>query len=67
LDSSGQVIVIANMGSQWFPNYDIPAWRWSASALTEVGYVNRMPSYNPTTGALSVSLNSFEAVSLQAD
>lgn len=61
LGSSGQVIVIANMGPQSFPNYDIPAWRWGRSALTEIGYANGTPSYNPMNGTLSLSLNSFAA------
>lgn len=61
LGSSGQVIVIANMGPQSFPNYDIPAWRWGRSALTEIGYANGTPSYNPMNGTLSLSLNSFVA------
>ena len=56
-----QVIVIANMGPQPFPNYDIPGWRWGNSALTEIGYSNTTPTYNPMTGALSLSLNPFEA------
>jgi 1,4-alpha-glucan branching enzyme len=59
--SSGQVVVIANMGPQSFPNYDIPAWRWGRSALTEIGYANGKPGYNPTSGTFSLSLNSFEA------
>jgi 1,4-alpha-glucan branching enzyme len=61
LGSSGQVIVIANMGPQSFPKYDIPAWRWGGSVLTEIGYANGTPSYNPMIGTLSLSLNSFEA------
>jgi 1,4-alpha-glucan branching enzyme len=60
LGSSGQVIVIANMGQQSFPNYDIPGWRWGSSALTEVGYPNLAPAYNPMTGSLSLALNPFE-------
>ncbi len=56
-----QVIVIANMGSQPLPTYNIPGWRWSGSALTEVGYLNAAPMYNGMTGALSLSLNPFEA------
>jgi len=61
LGSAGQVIVMANMGPQAFPNYDIAGWRWGASALTEIGYPHTAPSYNPMTGTLSLSLNSFEA------
>jgi len=61
LGTSGQVIVIANMGPQSFPNYDIPGWRWGGSALTEIGGSNPPPAYNPMTGTLSLSLDSFQA------
>jgi 1,4-alpha-glucan branching enzyme len=61
LGSVGQVIVIANMGSQSFPNYDVPAWRWGAAVLAEIGYDSPAPTYNPMTGNLSLSLNSFGA------
>ena len=61
LGVSGQVIVIANMGPQPFPIYVIPGWRWGGSALTEIGYPNAAPLYNPMTGTLSLSLNPFEA------
>jgi 1,4-alpha-glucan branching enzyme len=61
LGTAGQVIVIANMGPQAFPSYDIPAWRWSGVALTEIGYPNAPPAYNGMTGMLSLSLNPFEA------
>lgn len=59
--SSGQVIVIANMGAQAFPSYDIPGWRWGSSTLTEIGYPNALPAYNPMTGALNLALNAFDA------
>jgi len=61
LGASGQVIVIANMGPQSFPNYDIPGWRWGGAALTEIGGANTAPGYNPMTGTLSLSLDSFQA------
>ena len=59
--NSNQVIVIANMGPDSFPSYDIPGWPWGANALTEIGYPNNAPAYNGMTGALSLSLNSFAA------
>jgi 1,4-alpha-glucan branching enzyme len=59
--SSGQVIVIANMGPQPFPIYNIPGWRWGNSGLTEIGHSNVAPVYNPINGTLSLSLNPFEA------
>lgn len=61
LGSSNQVIVIANMGPDSFPSYDIPGWRWGAAALAEVGYPNTAPAYNGMTAALNLSLNSFSA------
>jgi 1,4-alpha-glucan branching enzyme len=61
LGSSNQVIVIANMGPDSFPNYVIPGWRWRASALAEVGYPNTAPAYNGMTAALNLSLNPFSA------
>jgi hypothetical protein len=60
LGNTGQVIVVANMGPQAFPNYDIPGWRWSGGALTEIGYPHTPPTYNPMTGAFSLSLDAFE-------
>jgi len=61
LGSFGQVIVVANMGPESFPNYDIPGWLWAGSALAEVGDPATGPAYNPMTGTLSLSLNSFQA------
>ncbi len=59
--SSSQVIVIANMGPQPFPNYNIPGWRWGNSVLTEIGHSSAVPLYNPINGTLSLSLSPFEA------
>ena len=61
LGTAGQLIVIANMGEQSFPNYEITGWRWGGLRLTEIGYPNSGPAYNPITGTLSLSLNSFQA------
>ena len=61
LGASGQVVVIANMGPQVYSNYSIPDWRWGKSPLTEIGYPAALPAYNPITGTMSLSLNSFEA------
>ncbi len=61
LGNSNQVIVLANMGPDSFPSYDIPGWRWGASALTEIGYSSTAPAYNGMTGALNLSLNPFSA------
>jgi 1,4-alpha-glucan branching enzyme len=61
LGSSNQVIVVANMGPDSFPTYDLPGWRWGSSTLTEVGYPSTLPAYNGMTGTLSLSLNPFSA------
>jgi hypothetical protein len=61
LGNSNQVIVIANLGPDSFPSYDIPGWRWGASALTEIGYPHAAPAYNGIAGTLSLSLNPFSA------
>jgi 1,4-alpha-glucan branching enzyme len=61
LGNAGQVIVVANMGPDSFPSYDIPEWRWQAAALTEVGYANAAPVYNAMSGALNLALNPFSA------
>lgn len=61
LGNSNQVILIANMGPDSFPSYDIPGWRWGASTLTEIGYPSTAPAYNGMTGALNLSLSSFSA------
>jgi 1,4-alpha-glucan branching enzyme len=59
--NSNQVVVIANMGPDSFPSYDIPGWRWGASQLTEIGYPNAAPAYNGMTGALNLSLSPYSA------
>jgi 1,4-alpha-glucan branching enzyme len=61
LGSQRQVIVIANMGAQAYPVYNIPSWRWGATPLTELGYTAATPIYNGMTGALSLTLNPFAA------
>lgn len=60
LGTTGQVIVIANMGPQSFPNYDIPGWNWGGAALAEVGYPHLPPTFNPASGIFSLSLDPFE-------
>jgi 1,4-alpha-glucan branching enzyme len=59
--SPGQVIVIANMGAEAFATYDIPDWRWNGTTLTEIGYPDPAPLFNPVLGTFSLSLGSFEA------
>lgn len=59
LGSSGQVIVVANMGPQSYSPYQIPAWPWNGSALTEVGYPAPLPTWDSGSGMLSLALNPF--------
>lgn len=59
--NSNQVVVIANMGPDSFPSYDIPGWRWGASPLTEIGYPNAAPAYSGLAGALNLSLSPYSA------
>lgn len=59
LGNSTQVVVIANMGPDLFPSYELPGWRWGASTLTEIGYPSTPPTYNGITGALQLSLSPF--------
>lgn len=59
--NSNQVVVIANMGPDSFPSYDIPGWRWGTSPLTEIGYPNAAPAYSGLAGALNLSLSPYSA------
>lgn len=59
LGSSGQVIVIANMGPQSYSVYNVPGWPWNGSALTEVGYPAASPVWTATSGMFSLALNPF--------
>jgi 1,4-alpha-glucan branching enzyme len=61
LGTAGQVVVIANMGPDSFPVYNIPGWPWQGSALTEAGYPAAAPAWNAAAGELSVTLNPFSA------
>jgi hypothetical protein len=61
LGSPNQVIIIANMGPDSFPSYDISGWRWGASALAEIGYPGVAPAYNGITATLNLSLGPFSA------
>jgi 1,4-alpha-glucan branching enzyme len=61
LGSPNQVIIIANMGPESFPSYDMSGWRWGASALAEIGYPGVAPAYNGITATLNLSLGPFSA------
>ncbi len=60
LGSTGQVVVIANMGAEAFPTYNIPSWPWGGT-LKEYGYPAAAPVYDPPSGTLSLSLDAFSA------
>jgi 1,4-alpha-glucan branching enzyme len=63
LGSPGQVIVVANMGPQKFPAYDIPGWPWQATPLTEVsslGPLGDRPRFDPARKVLSIGLDAFQ-------
>jgi 1,4-alpha-glucan branching enzyme len=60
LGTTGQVVVIANMGAANYASYDVPSWPWGALPLAETGTLTTGPvSYNSATGALSLSLGPF--------
>jgi hypothetical protein len=61
LGTPGQVVVVANMGPDSFPVYNIPGWPWQGSVLTEIGYPAAAPVWNAGAGALSLVLNPFSA------
>jgi 1,4-alpha-glucan branching enzyme len=61
LGSSGQVIVIANMGPQSYSVYGIPEWPWNGSPLTEVGYPAALPGWDSGSDTLFLALNPFTA------
>ena len=61
LGTPGQVVVVANMGPESFPVYNIPVWPWQGAALTEVGYAAAAPAWNSGAGELSLTLNPFAA------
>jgi hypothetical protein len=59
--SSGQVIVLANMGAEKFPVYGIPGWPWGATALTAIGNPGAAaPVYNSGTNTLTLALDAFQ-------
>ena len=60
LGDTGQVVVLANMGAQKFPLYDVPGWPWQSTPLTEVVPVGNIPAHGATQGVLSLSLDAFQ-------
>jgi 1,4-alpha-glucan branching enzyme len=61
IGSAGQVIVLANMGAEKFPIYEIPGWPWATIGLSEIGNAGAQPPiYNPATSTLSLSLDAFQ-------
>jgi 1,4-alpha-glucan branching enzyme len=61
LGTTGQVVVIANMGPQSYATYDIPDWPWKGLTLTEAGYPAPLPAWDSASGTLSLALNPFSA------
>lgn len=61
LGVTGQVVVVANMGPDVFPVYNVPGWPWEGMALTEVGYPGAAPVWNAAAGELSLALNAYSA------
>jgi pullulanase/glycogen debranching enzyme len=59
--SSGQVIVLANMGAAKFPVYGIPGWPWGATSLSEIGNLGApAPVYDSGTNTLTLALDAFQ-------
>ena len=59
--SSGQVIVLANMGAAKFPVYGIPGWPWGATSLSEIGNLGApAPVYDLGTNTLTLALDAFQ-------
>ena len=59
----GQVIVLANMGPQKFPSYEVPGWPWQARPVTEIGAMGPLtdqPIYDAGSGALTLGLDAFQ-------
>jgi hypothetical protein len=62
LGSSGQVIVIANMGAAAYSDYVIPGWPWGTKALTEVGTITSGAlSFDGGSGSLRLAIGAFAA------
>jgi 1,4-alpha-glucan branching enzyme len=62
LGSSGQVIVIANMGAADYPTYVIPNWPWGNKPLKETGTITSGEiSFDGGSGSLSLAIGAFAA------
>jgi glycosidase len=63
LGSSGQVVVLGNMGASRFPSYDLAGWPWAGQPIAEVatmGPITDPPAYGIGTGSLSLGLDAFQ-------
>jgi 1,4-alpha-glucan branching enzyme len=59
----GQVVVLANMGPQKFPLYEIPDWPWQTLPLNEIATAGPLvdrPTYDPIRRTLSLGLDAFQ-------
>jgi 1,4-alpha-glucan branching enzyme len=61
LGSAGQVIVIANLGSEKLPVFGVPDWPWGGMALTEIAHWGNTPApaYDGA-GTLNLFLDAFQ-------
>jgi 1,4-alpha-glucan branching enzyme len=59
--TTGQVIVLANMGAEKFPVYAVPGWPWGSTALTEIGKAgDPAPVYDAGSQSLTLALDAFQ-------
>jgi glycosidase len=63
LGTIGQVVVLANMGTQRFPSYQVPDWPWQTKPIVEIGAMGPLtdrPVYDPGGGGLTLGLDAFQ-------
>ena len=60
LGTAGQVVVVANMSSVSFADFEFADWAWGGMAMTEVAGISAAPVYSAATGSLAVSLEAFQ-------
>ncbi len=59
--TAGQVIVLANMGAEKFPVYDIPGWPWGAIGLIEIGESGASARvYDSRINTLTLAMDAFQ-------
>ena len=67
IGNTGQVIVLANMGTEKFPVYVIPNWPWGGRPLTEAATPGApgpmpppVPVYDGISNSLTLALDAFQ-------